>query len=162
MPSARRPLASSETRSPACAHETGFQPTSRSARYAVVVRPSPTAASHRAGTVRGCIAVSGTVGELNAHAVPGTCLAPKSRREAVNGGEKSRSTANWKDEADDLERIYQLRAGQQPDRPGAGDEACSGSVGRQLPDAPSRVHDADQAEALVSRARPGARPGRDR
>ena len=64
--------------------------------------------------------------------------------------------------AHDLERIDQLRPRHHPRRPRAGDEAGRAPVRRLVPAAAPRVHDADQAEALVPGARARGRARRDR
>src|SRR5579859_6441129 len=154
MPSASSPFANSETRVAASAHVTGSQPPSRSARYAVDVRCSASASSQSAGTVRARDGGSTVMRELTPSPVPGTCLAHAwhegNRRRVAKRA--SPPTLRTGDE-NDVERIDQLRAGQHPDRPGAGDEACRATVRRLVPAAAPRVYDGVQAEALVPRPR---------
>ena len=121
------------------------------------VRFSETAVSHRRPIVRPCKR------SLRGSSVA-ACVMERKRswRKAEPKGERARSLYNRGSRADDLERLTQLRPGQHPGRPRAGDFPEGARVRRLVPATPSRVQDADSAEALVPGARPRGGAGRDR
>ena len=124
-------------------------------------RPGPASRCSRtyrqsAGAVR--VSRGESVGSADGDAVVTT--SSYAGRDAVGEGENARSLYNSRTRhADDLERLDLLRPGQHPHRAGPRDAADR----RLVPDAPPRVRDADQAEAVVPapRARGRARRARE-
>src|SRR3954447_644757 len=145
-PRASRARESASTRRPASSPEPAPPPPAGPSREAAAGHRCSSTYRQRTGAVRRASGES--VGLVAGEAV--VTFRIVRRRKAMGEGEKPWSLYNSdSSHADYLERLHLIRPGQHPDWPGLGDPAN----GRLVPDAASRVRDADQAEALV----PGAR-----